>query len=139
MAKILDLKLDRTAEISLAEQIRIGITAAIDSGVLAPGARLPSWLDLAAQLGVARGTVKAAYERLADKQLVVSSSPGGTKVADHPAKIALPDPSKAADLLPALYQTFLPEYPSSKMACPPRIAFRSRSSLDYVLLQPVPK
>lgn len=107
MVKILDLKLDRTAEISLAEQIRIGITAAIDSGVLAPGARLPSWLDLAAQLGVARGTVKAAYERLADKQLVVSSSPGGTKVADHPAKIALPDPSKAADLLPALYQNFL--------------------------------
>lgn len=106
MAKILDLKLDRTAEISLAEQIRIGITAAIDSGVLPPGARLPSWLDLAAQLGVARGTVKAAYERLADKQLVVSSRPGGTRVADHPAKVPLPDPSKAADLLPPLYQVF---------------------------------
>lgn len=107
MAKILDIKLDRTAEISLAEQIRIGITAAIDSGVLAPGARLPSWLDLAAQLGVARGTVKTAYERLADKQLVVSSSPGGTRVAEHPAKIVLPDSSKAADLLPPLYQDFL--------------------------------
>lgn len=107
MVKILDLKLDRTAETSLAEQIRAGITAAIDSGVLAPGARLPSWLDLAAQLGVARGTVKTAYERLADKQLVVSSSPGGTWVADHPAKIALPDPSKAADLSPPLYQDFL--------------------------------
>lgn len=107
MVKILNFKLDRTAETSLAEQIRVGITAAIDSGVLAPGARLPSWLDLAAQLGVARGTVKTAYERLADKQLVVSSSPGGTRVADHPAKIALPDPSKAADLPPPLYQDFL--------------------------------
>ncbi len=107
MATILDLKLDRTAEISLAEQIRVGITAAIDSGVLAPGVRLPSWLDLAAQLGVARGTVKTAYERLADKQLVVSSSPGGTRVANRPAKTALPDPSKAADLLPPLYQDFL--------------------------------
>ncbi len=105
--KILDLKLDRMAETSLAEQIRIGITAAIDSGVLAPGARLPSWLDLAAQLGVARGTVKTAYERLADKQLVVSSRSGGTRVADHPAKIALPDPFQAADLLPPLYQDFL--------------------------------
>lgn len=106
MAKLLDFKLDRTAETSLAEQIRIGITAAIDSGVLAPGARLPSWLDLAAQLGVARGTVKTAYERLADKQLVVSSSPGGTRVADHPAKMAFPDPAKT-DLLPPLYQDFL--------------------------------
>lgn len=105
--KILDLKLDRMAKTSLAEQIRIGITAAIDSGVLAPRARLPSWLDLAAQLGVARGTVKTAYERLADKQLVVSSRSGGTRVADHPAKIALPDPFQAADLLPPLYQDFL--------------------------------
>lgn len=105
--KILDLKLDRTAKTSLAEQIRIGIIAAIDSGVLAPGARLPSWLDLAAQLGVARGTVKTAYERLADKQFVVSSRSGGTRVADHPAKLVLPDPSKAADLLPPLYQDFL--------------------------------
>lgn len=107
MAKILDLKLDRTAETSLAEQIRIGVTAAIDSGVLAPGARLPSWLDLAAQLGVARGTVKTAYERLADKQLVVSSRSGGTRVADRPAKRAAPDPSRTAEALPQLYQDFL--------------------------------
>ncbi len=106
MTKLLDLKLDRTAKISLAEQIRIGITAAIDSGVLAPGSRLPSWLDLAAQLGVARGTVKTAYERLADKQLVVSSSPGGTRVADHPARIAVPEAAKP-DPLPRLYQDFL--------------------------------
>lgn len=107
MAKTLDLKLDRTAETSLAEQIRIGVTAAIDSGVLAPGARLPSWLDLAAQLGVARGTVKTAYERLADKQLVVSSRSGGTRVAYRPAKRAAPDPSRTADALPQLYQDFL--------------------------------
>ncbi|TFI49146.1 PLP-dependent aminotransferase family protein [Diaphorobacter sp. DS2] len=107
MAKILDIKLDRTAETSLAEQIRIGITAAIDRGVLAPGARLPSWLDLAAQLGVARGTVKTAYERLADKQLVVTSRACGTRVADHPAKVALTDSSKTADSLPQLYQDFL--------------------------------
>lgn len=106
MAKLLDFKLDRTAGISLAEQIRIGITAAIESGVLAPGARLPSWLALAAQLGVARGTVKTAYERLADKQLVVASGSGGTRVADHPGKIALPDSPKA-DQLPPLYQEFL--------------------------------
>jgi hypothetical protein len=50
------------AKTPLAEQIRKGISAAILSGVFAPGARLPSWQDLAAQLGVARGTVRSAYE-----------------------------------------------------------------------------
>jgi GntR family transcriptional regulator/MocR family aminotransferase len=49
MAKAFQVKLDRSAKTPLAEQIRTGIGAAIESGVLAPGARLPSWQDLAAQ------------------------------------------------------------------------------------------
>lgn len=110
MSTILDFKLDRTAKTSLAEQIRIGIAGAIESGVLAPGARLPSWLDLAAQLGVARGTVKTAYERLADAQLIVASRAGGTRVADHPARIASVERSRSieTDLPSDLYQHFLP-------------------------------
>ena len=51
MTKPLRLELDRSAKTPLAEQIRKGIEAAIESGVLAPGVRLPSWQDLAAQLG----------------------------------------------------------------------------------------
>ncbi|WP_042881767.1 PLP-dependent aminotransferase family protein [Cupriavidus necator] len=110
MATIFDFKLDRTAKTSLAEQIRIGIAGAIESGVLAPGARLPSWLDLAAQLGVARGTVKTAYERLADAQLIVASRPGGTRVADHPTRILSAERSRSVetDLQSDLYQHFLP-------------------------------
>jgi GntR family transcriptional regulator/MocR family aminotransferase len=69
----------------LAEQIRKGIGAAIESGVLAPGARLPSWQDLAAQLGVARGTVRSAYEKLSSAQLIVASRATGTHVADRPS------------------------------------------------------
>jgi GntR family transcriptional regulator / MocR family aminotransferase len=49
MTKPLRLELDRSAKTPLAEQIRKGIGAAIESGVLAPGARLPSWQDLATQ------------------------------------------------------------------------------------------
>jgi len=64
VTKPFQLELDRSAKTPLAEQIRKGIGVAIESGVLAPGARLPSWQDLAAQLGVARGTVRAAYEKL---------------------------------------------------------------------------
>ena len=64
MTKPLNLSVDRSAKTTLAEQIRHGIATAIESGVLEPGARLPSWQDLAAQLGVARGTVRTAYEKL---------------------------------------------------------------------------
>src|SRR5206468_1526808 len=64
MSEPLRLELDRSAKTPLSEQIRKGVRAAIESGVLAPGARLPSWQDLAAQLGVARGTVRSAYEKL---------------------------------------------------------------------------
>lgn len=84
MTQPLRLDLDRSAKTPLAEQIRKGIGAAIESGVLAPGARLPSWLDLAAQLGVARGTVRVAYEKLAAAQLIVASRTAGTRVAERP-------------------------------------------------------
>ena len=81
----LSFELDRSIRIPLAEQIRQSISSAIESGVLTPGARLPSWLDLAAQLGVSRGTVRAAYEMLIDAQLVVASRTDGTRVSDRPA------------------------------------------------------
>src|SRR5258708_7568166 len=79
----LRFRLDRAAASSLTEQISVTIRAAILERRLAPGARLPSWRDLAAQLGVARGTVRAAYERLADELLVAASGPGGTHVAER--------------------------------------------------------
>src|SRR6202012_4241289 len=84
MASRLPFTIDRSAKVTLAEQIRKGIADAIEKGVLVPGARLPSWRDLAAQLGVARGTVRTAYERLIDAQLIVASTPGGTRVAERP-------------------------------------------------------
>lgn len=70
-----------TGAAPLAEQIHQRIRAAIESGQLPPGARLPSWRDLAVQLGVSRGTVREAYERLGSDQLVVASGAAGTHVA----------------------------------------------------------
>jgi GntR family transcriptional regulator/MocR family aminotransferase len=63
--------------------------------VLPPGARLPSWLDLAAQLGVARGTVRSAYETLSAAQLIVASRATGTRVADRPPLVARQEPAAA--------------------------------------------
>src|ERR1700688_4711644 len=80
----LQLARDRSAKTPLAGEIRKAISAAIKGGVLAPGARLPSWLDLAAQLGVARGTVRSAYEKLSAAQLIVASRATGTRVANRP-------------------------------------------------------
>jgi GntR family transcriptional regulator/MocR family aminotransferase len=107
MTAPLDLKLDRSTKTPLAEQIRKGIEAAIRAGVLIPGARLPSWRDLAAQLGVARGTVRAAYERLLDAQLIISSRSGGTRIADRPAHIgAAAEGSDPEHALPEMYRDF---------------------------------
>lgn len=63
------------------DQIYDGLRAAIEAGRLAPGARLPSSRSLAAQLGVARGTVDGAYRRLSGYGYVVGRGPGGTVVA----------------------------------------------------------
>lgn len=86
MRPAFSLQLDRAAKTSLAEQIHHGIGTAIHSGVLRPGARLPSWQTLATQLGVARGTVREAYERLVDAQMIVSAGSAGTHVAARPLK-----------------------------------------------------
>lgn len=105
MTTLLPLGLDRSTKTSLTEQIYVGIGAAIGSGVLSPGARLPSWRDLAAQLGVARGTVRAAYERLQDAQLIVSSRSAGTRVANRPQTVAAaPKVAEPHDALPEAYR-----------------------------------
>lgn len=92
MNKPLDLTLDRSAKASLSEQIRRGVAKAIEDGVLEPGARLPSWQDLAAQLGVARGTVRTAYETLAAAQLIEASRARGTRVAQRPRTATKSEP-----------------------------------------------
>lgn len=118
MTKPLSLDLDRSARIPLGEQIRSGIAAAIESGVLAPGARLPSWQDLAAQLGVARGTVRVAYEKLVAAQLVTASRSAGTRVAERPRAAIKPEqPPDAGSFMemylemnqgPAIFQMGVP-------------------------------
>lgn len=75
--------IDRSQPTPITAQITATLRSAILDGRLRPGMRLPSWLDLAAQLGVARGTVKAAYEALADEFLVFSAGAAGTRVAER--------------------------------------------------------
>ena len=104
MNKPLNLNLDRTAKLPLAEQIRRGVTTAIEGGVLEPGARLPSWQDLAAQLGVARGTVRTAYEKLAAAQLIEASRATGTRVAQRPRAVVKSEQPPDAGSFMEIYQ-----------------------------------
>src|SRR4051812_33299416 len=126
MTKPLRLELDRTAKTPLAEQIRKGIRTAIESGVLAPGARLPSWQDLAAQLGVARGTVRAAYEKLAFAQLIVASRASGTHVAARPALAPPQDQAPASGSFMEMYQELIAGPALFQMGVPAPGAFPAK-------------
>jgi len=72
------------------EQIRQQIAELILAGVLAPHERLPPVRHLAADLGLATGTVARAYHELETAGLVHSRRGGGTRVAAAPP----PEPAK---------------------------------------------
>lgn len=130
----LKIRLDRTAKLSLSEQIRMSISRAIESGLLAPGARLPSWQGLAAHLGVARGTVQAAYEQLSDSQMIETFGAKGTRVAPRPRAVAAqPDAPRPEGFLktyqemtggPAIFQLGVPALED----LPEKLFARARSS-----------
>ena len=76
----LTVSLDRSSRIGLPLQIVAGIRAVIATGRLRPGDSLPSSRVLAAQLGVARGTVQTAYEHLIAEGQLVTAARSGTRV-----------------------------------------------------------
>lgn len=64
------------------EQVQRQITSLIAVGQLNPGTRLPTVRSLAADLGVAAGTVARAYKELEAAGLVVTNRRQGTVVSD---------------------------------------------------------
>ncbi|HEU5472056.1 MAG TPA: PLP-dependent aminotransferase family protein [Actinophytocola sp.] len=61
--------------------VEAALRTAIRGGQLTPGTRLPSSRDLARQLGVARGTVTAAYGQLTAEGYLATRRGSGTSVA----------------------------------------------------------
>jgi GntR family transcriptional regulator/MocR family aminotransferase len=130
----LKIRLDRKSKLSLSEQIRMSVSRAIESGRLAPGTRLPSWQDLAAHLGVARGTVQTAYERLSDAQMIETFGAGGTRVAPRPrAAVLRPEAPRLGTFMrayeemnagPAIFQLGIPAFEG----LPEKLFSRARSS-----------
>jgi GntR family transcriptional regulator/MocR family aminotransferase len=98
-------------------QIATRLRAAIATGALSAGARLPSARTLSAQLGVARGTVDAAYELLSGEGAIEPRGAAGTVISAQvegltkaPAQRALgfhgPRPAPSIEVLP--FQRGLP-------------------------------
>ena len=78
-----------------------GLRASIRDGRLPPGTRLPSSRVLAADLGIARGTVTQAYDQLTIEGYLAARQGSGTQVARMPALTSdpaqpLPDEAKPA-------------------------------------------
>lgn len=73
------------------EQIQEQIASLIAVGKLTAGTRLPTVRSLAADLGVAAGTVARAYKELEAAGAVLSNRRQGTVVADSAAHLTQPD------------------------------------------------
>src|SRR5215813_5214572 len=99
------------------------IRGGIVNGRLASGTRLPSWRDLAAQLGVSRGTVRVAYERLIAEQLAIGLGPAGTRVAERPSRPSMPEWLPEASPLPSLFHEFGSVPLAFQMGVPSQSAF----------------
>lgn len=102
----LSIRLDRARKTPLATQIYTTIRASIESGQIPPHAKLPSWRDLAAQLGVSRGTVRLAYERLIDEQLALGLGAAGTRVTERRAAGAASHWFAEAPPMPEIFRDF---------------------------------
>lgn len=83
------------------EQLRRQLADLIGSGVLSPGDRLPPVRQLAADLGLATGTVARTYRELERTGYVRSRRGGGTRVA--PSVPSRSTPQRALEEAATIY------------------------------------
>ncbi|GAA2138160.1 MocR-like pyridoxine biosynthesis transcription factor PdxR [Actinomadura napierensis] len=149
----LHLPLDRGAG-RLAAQIAAGFRAAVRSGRLSAGTRLPSSRDLARDLEVSRGVVVAAYEQLTAEGFLIARRGDGTRIAPlarpddaapeprtaEPAPAVLPscdippDPGVPYDLWPS--QPDLSAFPRERWIAATRAALRTLPSDELTYPDP---
>src|SRR5687768_17686474 len=74
------IELDRSSREPLANQLFAALAARIETGLFPEASRLPTTREVAAALGVNRGSVQAAYRRLAEEGLATTRVGSGTVV-----------------------------------------------------------
>ena len=78
-------QVDATLEIPIYRQLVDKIRAAVRKGELSPGDQLPTVQELADRLGVAKGTIKRAYDELGNMGVLEKVQGRGTFVCYQPA------------------------------------------------------
>lgn len=78
------IRLDARSGVPRFEQLRAQLSVMVAVGRLSPADRLPTVRELAAQLGLAPGTVARSYRELERDGVVVTRGRAGTFVADEP-------------------------------------------------------
>ena len=76
------LSVDPRRALPVYEQVREQIRRMIAAGTLTPGTRLPTIRQLAADLGLAKGTIERAYELLEGDAVIERRGRNGTYVAE---------------------------------------------------------
>lgn len=76
------LSVDPSRALPVYEQVREQIRRMVAAGTLPPGGRLPTIRQLAADLGLAKGTIERAYELLENDAVVERRGRNGTFVAE---------------------------------------------------------
>jgi len=84
------------------EQIRAQVASLIAVGALPQGTRLPTVRSLAADLGIAAGTVARAYRELEQAGLIITGRRNGTIVAADRAAADTPGTAPNAALIDAV-------------------------------------
>src|SRR3954449_10223733 len=82
----MDLSVERGSDVPVGTQLTWKLRAAIASGSLRPGDRLPAVRELATAAGVNVNTARAVYARLVEHGVIVSEHGRGTFVASAPAR-----------------------------------------------------
>lgn len=76
----LDFSVDHSSPVPPFKQLHDAVVAAVASGALAPGSRLPTVRALAAELGLATNTVAGAYRALEESGVAEGRGRQGTFV-----------------------------------------------------------
>ena len=94
------IHLDRTSKQPLYVQVSSYMRRLIETDVLKPGVKLPATRELAADLGVDRATIVAAYDELVAQGFATAHVGQGTFVALHTPRGARPQAEGFAAAIP---------------------------------------
>ncbi|MEU6746842.1 PLP-dependent aminotransferase family protein [Spirillospora sp. NPDC046719] len=137
----LDLHLDVTQGGGVGRALEEALRAAVRSGRLGPGTRLPGSRTLASDLGIARGTVVQVYAQLTAEGWLSGTPGSGTRVAAVGAVEARPDtepparrPGTRIDLRPG--RPDLSSFPRTAWASAVRRALASAAPTAWDYAEP---